>query len=302
MMLPLKLNLPAILVISFFLLFTHHAFALAKVGHKVICQVAFDNLTPTAQNKITFLLKELPKKHKKLINKYNHKSSNKVVSFADTCTWADAVRKYKSFNKYKKWHYLNVSRNETEVTLYTCTKNCITAAINDHKKQLAELSTSWKKLQALMFLGHWLGDIHQPMHINFASDLGGNKTRIKMKGVKCNNMHWLWDECLLYSPSTSQSQKSLFTTLYKRLSTQWNQAPITEWKKDSVYTWATESLIISRSPDTLYCALNAKKYCMPLKEKTIKLSDNYQKTHQKILENRMLQASVRLAHAIESAL
>lgn len=227
---------------------------------------------------------------------------SKVVSFADTCTWADAIKKDKSFNKYKKWHYLNVSRNQTTVTQKTCTQNCITAAINIHKKQLTELSTSWEKLQALMFLSHWLGDIHQPMHVNFASDLGGNKTKIKMKKVKCNNMHWLWDECLLYSTSKPKGPETLFTMLHNRLSTQWNKAPITTWEKDSVYTWATESLIIARLPDVLYCAIDEKNYCMPLKEMVIKLPNSYQKNHKFILENRMLQASVRLTSTLENSL
>jgi len=29
------------------------------------------------------------------------------------------------------------------------------------------------KLVSLKFLGHWVGDIHQPLHVSFADDRGG---------------------------------------------------------------------------------------------------------------------------------
>ncbi len=304
-----------------FSFFTPKAFALGKVGHQVICQLAFDNLSSNTKNKVNSMLSGLSNKHKKLINKYNHSSTKSEVTFAESCTWADAIKKDKSFDKYKSWHYLNVDRNETEVTEQTCAKNCITAAIQLHKAILSESSAStstkdnsWEKLQALMFLGHWFGDIHQPMHINFASDLGGNRTKISMLNpqangkefVKCNNMHWLWDECLLYpkteSKSHDHSNQGLFNVLHNKLSKQWPLAPVSQWQKDSVYTWATESLNITRSADLLYCELNNKNYCLPIEKNIITLPSSYQDDHQGILEKRMLQASVRLAYTLENTL
>lgn len=322
------------------LLFTPYTFALGKIGHQVICQLAFDNLPTNTQNKVNKLLEVLPKKHKNLINKYNHRKTNATVTFADSCTWADAIRRDKSFNKYKKWHYLNVARDETEVTAQTCNNNCITAAIKHHIRILltpnSKEHTSWEKLQALMFLGHWLGDIHQPMHVNFASDSGGNRTKVSMldatnkdkKYVKCNNMHWLWDECLLYpkakpsnTPKNSayqgniyQSNKTLFSRLHNTLSKQWEKAPVVQWQQDSLYTWATESLTIARQPSVLYCVTKENDYCMSLSttksrstqakknKATLKLPEDYQGEHQQILEKRMLQAAVRLAYTLEQSL
>lgn len=296
-----KINLPVTLLLIFFLLFTQQAFALGKVGHKVICQVAFDHLSPSTQDKVNTLLEELPKYDKKLINKYNYKSANSTISFADTCTWADAIKKNKSYDKYKKWHYVNVARNQTKVTPETCQTNCVTSAVTLHTKQLTELPTSWKKLQAMMFLGHWLGDIHQPMHVNFSSDMGGNRTKISIDHAKCNNMHWLWDECLLY-PKSKTNNDALFTRLHDNLSNQWEKSPIATWQKDSVYTWATESLTITRLPSVLYCTIDEKNYCIATTKGITKLPSNYQKNHKIILENRMLQASARLTNALEQAL
>jgi hypothetical protein len=30
------------------------------------------------------------------------------------------------------------------------------------------------KLEALKFLGHWVGDVHQPLHVSLEDDRGGN--------------------------------------------------------------------------------------------------------------------------------
>lgn len=314
----LKNNFLSLILFSLSLMFSQQALALGKVGHQVICQLAFDHLSVSTQNKVTELLTTLPKRHKKLINEYNHKNVNTKVTFADSCTWADAIKKDKNFDKFKKWHYLNVSRDNTEVTSNNCDKNCITQAIKIHTKLLSKnnkpsKTSSWEQLQALMFLGHWIGDIHQPMHINFKSDLGGNKTKVIMyysnlghlKKAKCNNMHWLWDECLLY-PSAKTRNRDLIKQLQKTLTQRWDSSPISSWQNSSVYQWATESLIIARTPSVLYCKMNnaidEKKYCIPREEKIIKLPLNYQKQHKNILEKRLLQAAARLTSTLESSL
>lgn len=296
----LKPNIPIIILMSISLFFTQQAFALAKVGHKVVCQLAFDHATLNTQNKINNLLKHLPQKHITLINTYNHEKRNNKITFAKACTWADAIKRKSEFDQYKKWHYINIPRNQTQITPETCNKNCITTAINLHTKQLSELAPSWEKLQALMFLGHWLGDIHQPMHVNYKSDLGGNRTKIKIKGIKCNNMHWLWDDCLLNTAKVAP--QILFTQLHQQLSTKWDTAPIEQWQKDSLYVWATESLTIARLPSVSYCALNKSNDCLPLKENKIQLPYKYLEKHSPILKNRLLQASARLVGTLEDVL
>jgi hypothetical protein len=284
------------------LFFATNSYALGKVGHKVVCQVAYEHLTPSIQGKIDTLMTHLPDKHKTLINKYHHKRKNTQVNYVDTCSWADAIKRDKSFNKYKPWHYIQMPRNATEVTKNSCKKNCITNAITLHKNALKHETNKWKKLQALMFLSHWVGDIHQPMHVNFASDRGGNKIKIKYKESKCKNMHWLWDECLLYPVSKVRNQSIFFDHVYNEVSNKWKKSPVVQWQKDSVYKWATESLTIARTPSVLYCRVNKNNTCEPINKKIIKLPTSYQNTHKPMLEKRMLQASARLSQTLIEAL
>lgn len=289
------------LIIFTLFLFSQNANALSKVGHQVICQLAYDNLSSSVQKSITQLLKEIPKKHKKLINKYNKDAKKTNITFAKACSWADAVRNYKHYKKFNQWHYINVARNQTIVTPKSCKKHCITSAIEHHSRQLKTAKSSWKRVQALLFLGHWLGDIHQPMHVNFASDRGGNKTKIKWAKNQCKNMHTLWDNCLL-KHSYKLSNAKLTNKLVEDLSQAWQQAPISVWQNSSLYTWATESLNIARMPSVLYCEINKNNVCKPVKKSKITLPNSYKSTHQPILKKRLLQAAVRLAFILENTL
>lgn len=49
--------------------------------------------------------------------------------------------------------------------------------------------------EALEFLGHWVGDIHPPLHVSFEDDRGGN--RVAAQGTSCENLHAVWDRCLV---------------------------------------------------------------------------------------------------------
>lgn len=288
-----KQRLLLILIVSG-LFFTNKSYALGKIGHKVVCKIAYEHLSPTIQTKINELISYLPKKHKTLINKYHHKSKNTPVSYIDTCSWADAIKRDKSFNQYKPWHYMQISRGTMTVTEEFCDKGCITKAVIFHQNVLLTETNQWKKLKALMFLSHWVGDIHQPMHVGFSSDRGGNKIKVKYKESRCKNMHWLWDECLLYPVSKIRNEHLFFDQVYSKVAGQWNNSPISNWQNDPVLTWANESLALVRTPSVLYCEIDKNNFCAPLKNKITHLPRSYQKTHQPLLEKRLLQASARL--------
>ncbi|WP_274620320.1 S1/P1 nuclease [Colwellia maritima] len=179
--------------------------AMGKLGHQIVCQLAFEHLSETNQNKITALLKDIPTQHKRLINHYNYKKEDKPITFDNACTWADAIKRIEEYRSYNAWHYLNVTRASTHISENECSKNCLPQAIITHQKRLANPQVGqtknekkWLQIQSLMFLGHWLGDIHQPLHISFADDMGGNKVKFSHFDTKCGNLHWYWDECIFY--------------------------------------------------------------------------------------------------------
>lgn len=291
-----------LLALIFTMIFTNQSYALGKLGHKLVCQLAFDHLSIVNQQKVTDLLLNLPKQHQQLVNKYNYQKTSSSISFADACTWADAIKNLQEYKQFKSWHYLNVSRNTLIISRNACHQNCLIKAIPYHQQQFITTISPWTKLQALMFLGHWLGDIHQPLHVSFASDKGGNSNKIVSNVIKCNNLHWLWDECLLYQADKDVKKKQIFNVLYKKLSQQWQDIEVSDWQKSSIEQWASESLSLARSPELLYCKVNSENLCISLSNTNIHLPNHYYKKHTIILEQRILKASVRLAYLIESSL
>ena len=46
---------------------------------------------------------------------------------------------------------------------------------------------------ALKFLGHWIGDLHQPLHVSYADDKGGNHVTLK-KSIGCSKKLHGWGQ------------------------------------------------------------------------------------------------------------
>jgi hypothetical protein len=61
-----------------------------------------------------------------------------------------------------------------------------------------EKTSAADKAQALKFLGHFVGDIHQSLHVGCAEDKGGNTIRVRFIG-KETSLHAVWDGGLIAS-------------------------------------------------------------------------------------------------------
>lgn len=303
----MTLRIQIIFSIIFISIFSTPAFSLGKLSHQLVCQLSYDLLPSAKQQKIDELLSQLSIKDQKRINKYNRNKENQKITFAESCTWADAIKKDKSFNHFKPWHYLNIERNTLSVTKETCSENCVTAAIPFHKNQLISAENAQEKAEALMFLGHWLGDIHQPLHVSFSSDYGGNRNKIKPLVGRCENLHWYWDECLLYSIPKKEDKAGDFdylafkTAVFQQLSHILASSPKTQWADSDMTDWANESLTLIREKEFNYCQLSADN-CLSKQNDKVVITEAYHQHYQAILHKRMLQAAVRLSSLLSQAL
>src|SRR5215831_13400116 len=112
-------------------------------------------------------------------------------SFADACTWPDHPR------KRAEEHFINVGRSVHTITVAQCpaVPKCLFTAIPADLDVLRTSNDDVAKLASLKFLGHWIGDIHQPLHVSFADDRGGNF--IRESGPCVNSLHTVWDTCII---------------------------------------------------------------------------------------------------------
>ena len=151
------------------------AWAWGDLGHKVICQIAFQELNDKARNEVIRLMA--------LDATFN--------SFTDACTWPDHPR------KRAEEHFINVGRSVHTITVAQCpaVPKCLFTAIPVDLNVLRTSYDDMAKLASLKFLGHWIGDIHQPLHVSFADDRGGNF--IRESGPCVNSLHTVWDVCII---------------------------------------------------------------------------------------------------------
>jgi hypothetical protein len=286
-----------LMLLMTFLFISPPSVALGKLGHQLVCQLAYEHLPTQKQAQLNRLLASIPANHQHLINHYNYKKQGSAISFANACTWADAIKRIEDFKAYGSWHYMNVPRSQRDIKANTCQQNCLPQAILQHQQLLSQGSHkgSWQQTQALLFLGHWLGDIHQPLHISFASDLGGNQIELAYLATKCSNLHWYWDDCILYRGKHSKKK------WLQVLTTQWEKYSTQNWQPNQVWQWADESFQLVKSPNFHYCQINNQGHCLQPEQK-VNLPKGYLKQYQPMMEERLLLAAQRLTKILEASL
>ena len=94
-------------------------------------------------------------------------------------------------------------------------------------------ATPEKKRQALTFLVHFVGDLHQPLHNGYGADSGGNAIKFKLGGVE-TNFHAFWDNEVIDRQKLSASE-------YANFLMNLDDKEYGQWKKSTVLQWHEES-------------------------------------------------------------
>ncbi|MGO6810153.1 S1/P1 nuclease [Rhizobium ruizarguesonis] len=263
------------------------ALAWGDEGHEVVCQIAYMELSPTARQRVDGLIAE----------------DTEFREFARSCTWPDHPRQRASE------HFLNVERSASKVTsgqpCGTAAKCVVTAIVND-TRDLAASPDGSDALRLLKSLGHWVGDIHQPMHVSFSDDRGGNK--VSVTGPCDSNMHSVWDTCILQE-TIGEDAKTVAVDLRSEITQQermdWSAGDVT---LDTVLGWANESLDISRMPDVGYCVLkgdvcqyddNRVVYEEGQQTRSVVVDEAYLQHQSERVRTRLKMAGVRLAAVLD---
>ncbi|MBP8067736.1 MAG: S1/P1 nuclease [Pedobacter sp.] len=230
-------------------------------GHRTIGVITENHLSSTAKTAVKGLLGD--------------------TSIADACTWADDARKEPQFANTANWHFLNLPVGLSFVdfkhyidTLKT--ENVYTALINAEKQLADKNSSKQQKIHALKFMMHFVGDLHQPMHISREEDKGGNTIQVNYND-KGTNLHSLWDTRMLEKEGLTYTQLAAkFDTI--------SEADIKQWQSDPIILWMWESYQISTA---LYAEIEQ------MDKKVI--DDTYYQKHMPTVQKRMQQSAIRLA-------
>ena len=118
------------------------------------------------------------------------------VSMAEVSTWADEVRGQR--RETGPWHYINIPIDapHTRSADFCSKEGCVVSKIDDLVEILHTSNDRAERAEALKFLIHFVGDMHQPLHCGDRKDRGGNDTKVNYFG-QAYNLHRLWDSDLL---------------------------------------------------------------------------------------------------------
>ncbi len=115
--------------------------------------------------------------------------------------WADCVKELGDrFSYAYSWHYQNVDVCRPFDPTPACRDgNCVSKQIERAQRMLADRKLPLRdRIQALLWLVHFMGDLHQPLHAGDRSDRGGNDVLAAYGAIagKRTNLHAIWDGLL----------------------------------------------------------------------------------------------------------
>ncbi len=158
--------------------------AWGKKGHALVAEVAFNLLDEHT---------------KEAVHKYLGR-----MTIEEAGNWMDDIKSDRRNDYMKQWHYVNVAQGK----LYETSKeeNIITQLTRvvtelQHKESMSEEDIK----KDLLIVFHLTGDLHQPLHVGYGVDKGGNDIHVKYKGAQ-TNLHRLWDSEIIEGENISLNE------------------------------------------------------------------------------------------------
>eukprot|EP01114_Cavostelium_apophysatum_P020801 TRINITY_DN706_c0_g1_i1.p1 TRINITY_DN706_c0_g1~~TRINITY_DN706_c0_g1_i1.p1 ORF type:complete len:298 (-),score=74.90 TRINITY_DN706_c0_g1_i1:587-1480(-) len=234
-----------ILVVFFLALTSVAVYGWGKDGHKIVAQIAADQLNPTATNIVSQFI-----------------GSRTLADIAPIPDLYDAT----SEGKWSKpCHYVNMNRGQTNFSMSVdCTGFCVVKSIQNYTQILQQTQANPSECSfekgdepcALIFLVHFVGDVHQPLHVGYADDEGGNEIEVYwMKEDHKDNvtLHNVWDDQIIdyWNDDWSDAASDLEDMMSQETSTVKKYRAETDpivwadesfyWVRETVYNFSSDS-------------------------------------------------------------
>lgn len=213
--------------------FSTSAMAWGLNGHRIIAEIAQRHLSNRAAKNLEKLIGHAP--------------------LAFWANWPDFI-KSDTTDKWKQtgpWHYVDLPGHLEESDFIRDLKELSHKSLYTQIPEMENILENTKlpleqRQIALRFLVHFIGDLHQPLHVGRDEDAGGNKIKVTWFG-KATNLHTLWDTELI------DYQKWSYTEYATNIDTA-SKATIAQIQSGSLEDWFFQSHQLSdeiydRTPD-----------------------------------------------------
>lgn len=212
-------------------------------GHRLTALVAQQYLTPATRAQVAELLAA---------------DSRSPGTLADVASWADDYRV--AHPETARWHFVDIPGTaatfdrvrdcpEPEGDPKSPWRDCVTDRILYFEGRLGDKSLSLsERTEALKFLVHLIGDVHQPFH-TLGDARGGNEITVSFLGSsQCDNyhcnLHGVWDDSLIEEQGLNE-QKYLARLLAEIKANNWERldgGSPTAWANIS-HHYAVEAMV-----------------------------------------------------------
>eukprot|EP00298_Acanthocystis_sp_HF-20_P016229 c21418_g1_i1.p1 GENE.c21418_g1_i1~~c21418_g1_i1.p1 ORF type:complete len:312 (-),score=115.66 c21418_g1_i1:119-1033(-) len=112
-------------------------------------------------------------------------------------SWADEVKSEPQYRWSAMYHFVDTPDWVCNFNQQRdCPQNnCLISAISNYTHRLTTTDGEQQQ-EAFKFLVHFIGDLHQPLHLGFVSDRGGNSIRVSYFSSQ-SNLHSVWDSAII---------------------------------------------------------------------------------------------------------
>jgi hypothetical protein len=233
------------------------------LGHRIVADIAERRLTPATAHAVRDILGG--------------------QRLSDAAVWADDIKAYR--RDANPLHYVNIP---LKATSYDSARDCghgkcIIAAIASDRQVLANnMASPLDRAEALRFLIHFMGDLHQPLHVADAGDRGGNQRLVWLDGDSMN-LHQVWDGELLRHRGLNEA------TYLPRLERTMDTMNLALLERGTVVDWAMEGHRIAAE----------HAYKLPSDGR---IAAAYVRDAQPIIDRALIAAGVRLAKVLNQSL
>jgi len=170
----------------------YQAWAWGGKGHRIVAQVAYDNLTNKARKQVDAVL-----------------GKHGMIYLS---TWPDEIKSDTIYSTSHTCHYQDLNGGMSD--------SAVVATLTDYPKEGGDLFMALDSLEvvlrkngachdALVFYVHFYADRFCPMHVAHLDDKGGNSVRFKWFGQN-TNLHSVWDGKILDSKGFSYSEYATY--------------------------------------------------------------------------------------------
>jgi len=245
------------------------SFGWSSDGHKTVAEIAQNLLKPETL---------------KAINTWTgNKALSTIAMQADywNASWSAPM------------HYININASFTTFDpLRDCKDLCVYKAILNYTERLRTATPSSVpnpsgEPSPLALVVHFVGDLHQPLHVGYPSDKGGTRASVLFYN-KSTNLHFVWDDDI-FQKLLAKDSLTWYSFALKKATILRSMASVGSIPSDAeVSAWAMESYTYVRTIVYQYPDIQSNA-SLPF------LGDKYTAVASPVIEQRLQVAGQRLA-------